>query len=304
MTNTFAATGGAADRDMTHPMDNIAVRPLKFDPASSDPIWSQSSPEFAMFINALGIDVPHFERFLVKVMREHRGALDNPQLLEDVQAIIGQESHHAFNFNRWTNRLIEKYPALERVNASCARSFARLAKRGKKFQIGFVAGYETFTFLGGLIILQRYQELMAEADPVMRGIWVWHQVEEVEHGAVAFDFYQAFYGKHEWYRKGLVILAFTHILGETFKAYAPMVGGEGLYKTPRLALRAWRFFARFGLDLAISALPVLKRNYHPRNHPICNNEQNQIAVAWRNHYQNGGNVKTLNDDIMRLLQGT
>ena len=38
MTNTLAATGGATDRDMTHPMDNIAVRPLKFDPASSDPI--------------------------------------------------------------------------------------------------------------------------------------------------------------------------------------------------------------------------------------------------------------------------
>ena len=58
-------------------MDNIPVRPLKFDASDSEPVWSQSSPEFAMFINALGVDVPHFERFLVRVMREYRGELSD-----------------------------------------------------------------------------------------------------------------------------------------------------------------------------------------------------------------------------------
>ena len=93
-----------------HPMDNIPVRSLKFDAADSEPVWSQSSPEFAMFINALGVDVPHFERFLVRVMRQYRGELSDPKLLQDVQAIIGQESHHAFNFSKWTQRLADKYP--------------------------------------------------------------------------------------------------------------------------------------------------------------------------------------------------
>ena len=145
---------------------------------------------------------------------------------------------------------------------------------------------------------------MDNADPVLRALWVWHQVEEVEHGAVAFDFYRTFYAKHEWYRKWMVVLAFSHILTETFKAYAPMVRGEGLYQKPRKALKAWRFFCGFGFDLAKSALPVLKRNYHPRRHPICNDEQNPIAMAWREHYRRGGNVLELNDQIMGLLQRT
>ena len=283
-------------------MDNIPIRPLKFDPAASNPVWSQSSPEFAMFINALGVDVPHFERFLVRVMRAYRDDIDDPKLLQDVQAIIGQESHHAFNFNKWTKRLIHRYPRIDKINAACGKTFEKFAGRGKKFQVGFVAGYETFTFLGGLIILQRYRELMGDADPVVRALWVWHQVEEVEHGAVAFDFYRAFYAKHEWYRKWMVLLAFGHILTETFKAYAPMVRGEGLYQKPRKALKAWRFFCSFGIDLARSALPVLKRGYHPRQHPICNDEQNHIAVAWREHHKTGGNVLELNDQIMGLLQ--
>ena len=86
-----------------HPMDNIPVRPLKFDATHSEPVWSKSSPEFAMFINSLGVDVPHFERFLVSVMREYRGELSDPELLHDVQAIIGQESHHASTWRSWTH---------------------------------------------------------------------------------------------------------------------------------------------------------------------------------------------------------
>ena len=138
-----------------HPMDDIPIRPLKFDPAATDPVWSKSSPEFAMFINALGVDVPHFERFLVRVMRAYRDDIDDPKLLQDVQAIIGQESHHAFNFTKWTQRLSQRYPRINEINAACGDVFAKFALRDKKFQIGFVAGYETFTFLGGLIILQR-----------------------------------------------------------------------------------------------------------------------------------------------------
>lgn len=46
-----------------HPMYNFEVRPLEFDIENleSDKIvWSKSSPEFAIFINALGLHVPLF----------------------------------------------------------------------------------------------------------------------------------------------------------------------------------------------------------------------------------------------------
>ena len=288
-----------------HPMDNIPVRQLRFDfEAPPDPVWSRSSPDFALFINALGVHVPHFERFLVAVMREWRGELDDPKLLEDVQAIIGQESHHAFNFLKWTEAMSKRYPKLPDIDAHAAGYFKNARTRSKRFQIGFTAGYETFTFLGGMIILNRYEELMGEADPVIRALWVWHQVEEVEHGAVAFDFYKAFYADHEWFRRWMVLYAFAHITGETLRAFAHMVRAEGFYRKPLRAWKAWRFCLSFAFDLGRAALPVLKSDYHPRNHPICNDAQNPVAVAWRTWLEDGADPHSLSEaDVTRMMQG-
>ena len=281
-------------------MDEIPVRPLRFKfgiTEGRNPVWSQSSPDFSIFINAMGVHIPHFEKFLVRVMRIYRDGLKDKQLLDDVQAIIGQESHHAFNFLDWTRELIKKYPEIADCDQRAGRYFdGALRNRSKKFQIGFTAGYETFTFLGGMIILNRYKELMGRADPVMRALWVWHQVEEVEHGSVAFDFYQIFYAKHEWYRRLMVVYAFWHIAKETFLAYKLMLRGEGYRGTRKL--KAWKFFWSFASDLACAALPVFSSTYHPRNHPICNHGQNSIATAWRKYYAAGNSVNSLTEDDM------
>jgi len=100
-----------------------------------------------------------------------------------VKNIIGQEAHHAFNFIKWTEHLVKSYPAITTLDDHAKEYFVAQLNRDKRFKIGLTAGYETFTF---------YEELMAEADPVILALWVWHQVEEVEHGAVAFEFYPAF----------------------------------------------------------------------------------------------------------------
>ena len=284
-------------------MDSIKVRQLRFDfeqLASSDPVWSRSCPEFSIFINALGIDVPHFEHFLVYVMRQYSPGLKDAELSENVTAIIGQEAHHAFNFIAWTKKLSSHYAGLKDIDKKSKNYFERIkVKNDKKFQIGFTAGYETFTFLGGMIILNRYEELMADADENLRALWVWHQVEEVEHGAVAFDFYQAFYGGHEWFRRYMVIYAFLHIALETYRAFSIMLKSSRF--SIRRRIRAWKFFFSFAWDLFSASLPVFARDYHPRHHPICNHRQNPIAVAWRENHDSGQNVTTLSEETMRHL---
>ena len=286
-----------------HPMDAIEVRQLRFETGAlegAETVWSRSCPDFSMFINALGVHVPHFERFLVSVMREYRGGLQDERLLADVQAIIGQEAQHAFNFLNWTAVLGRKYPGILPLDTEARRYFAKALGKGKRFKIGFTAGYETFTFLGGMIILGRFDELMGDADPRLRALWVWHQVEEVEHGSVAFDFYQAFYGQDEWYRKWMVLRAFSHIARQTFLAFRQIVKGEGFGLARRA--KAWRFFVSFAWDLFRASLPVFRAGYHPRRHPICNDQQNEIAVAWRGYYASGANALALTDAAMNLLK--
>ncbi len=293
-----------------HPMDSILVRRLKFafdQVPTSDLVWSRTHPDFSIFINALGVHVPHFERFLVAVLREIRdeknGDLASPQLVKDVQAIIGQEAYHAFNFEAWTRRLNAHYLRLPAIDAHAKNYFLRALETGsRKFKVGFVAGYETFTFLAGMIILDRYDQYMRDADPTIRALWVWHQVEEVEHGAVAFDVYKACYGEHEWYRRQMVLLAFMHIVWETFKCYAEMIRVEGYYRKPWRAIKAWFFFARFGFDLGYAALPVLSASYHPRTHPLCNEQQNEVALAWRSWTAAGADAHNLsNENVVQML---
>ncbi len=132
----------------THPMDDIPVRRLRFKldedgpEESHHPIWSRSCPDFSMFINALGIHVPYFERFLVEVMRKYRGELSDPKLEEDVHAIMGQEAFHAFNFVGWNKAMAHYYPGVAKLDEGAREYFEdALATRDKKLHIGFTAGY-------------------------------------------------------------------------------------------------------------------------------------------------------------------
>ena len=191
-------------------------------------------------------------------------------------------------------------PGLTRVEECARQGFDDTFERNsKRFRIGFTAGYETFTFLGGMIILDRFYELMGEAEPNIRALWVWHQVEEVEHGAVAFDFYKAFYAEHEWYRRWMVLYAFCHIAKETLLAFRTMVKVERASLRGRL--KAWRFFCGFAKDLFVASLPVYSRSYHPRNHPICNDEQNEIAIAWRKYEAAGNNALELSNKSINAM---
>ena len=110
---------------------------------------------------------------------------------------------------------------------------------------------------------------------------------------MAFDFYQAFYARDEWYRRLMVLCAFGHIAWETLGAFRCIVRVEA--RTARAKWKAWRFFLGFARDLFVASLPVYRRDYHPRNHPICNEGQNRLARAWRGYVADGNDALRLDD---------
>lgn len=290
-----------------HPMDDFPVRPLQFDLNKvnfDDPLWSRTKPEFSMFINALGVHVPYFERYLVKSLSSAKKLIKDENLLRDVSAIIGQEGHHAKNFiavNRWLGR---RYPEINRLDKEAREYFAEHAKKDDmKRLLGFTAGYETFTFLGGMIILDKHEDWFKDADGVMKGLWLWHQVEEVEHGSVAFEVYKHLYGEYEWYRKWMVLFALLHIASETIKCYWTMAKVEGWLRNPFSMFKTMGFcFFTLGRFLK-SALPVFKKDYHPRAHPMVTTTQNPIQIAWRRYEMNGGDVLEINHKRMAEIMG-
>lgn len=290
-----------------HPMDDFPVRNLTFDVNNvefQDPLWSRTLPEFSMFVNALGVHVPYFERYLVKSLSKAKPYIHDEILKKDVSAIIGQEAHHARNFidvNRW---LSNRYPEVKRFDQEARSYFSRHAKNDDlRKMLGFTAGYETFTFLGGMIILDNYSKWFSDSDPTMRAIWMWHQVEEVEHGSVAFDVYKTLYGVDEWYRKYMVTAALMHIAGETIRTYLHMSKVEGWWRNPFRGVKRLAFCLTMLARFVRSALPVFKKGYHPRQHPYVTTDQNKIQIAWRRYYSKGGDVLEIDrqrmSEIMR-----
>ena len=290
-----------------HPMDDFPVRNLTFDLKNvdfQDPLWSKTSPEFSMFINALGIHVPYFERYLIRALSTAKKHIRDEKLLRDVSAIIGQEGHHAKNFIQVNSWLAKRYPKVKDLDARAKDYFTDHAKKDDlKKLLGFTAGYETFTFLAGLIVLDKYDHWMKDSDGVMRALWIWHQVEEVEHGAVAYEVYQEMFGHEEWYRKWMVLKALTHIAHETVSAYVHMSKVEGWLRNPFKAAKKLGFCGYMLTRLLVSALPVFKRNYHPRHHPFVTTEQNEIQIAWRRYQKEGGDVLEINHEkVEHMLQ--
>ncbi|AXQ30531.1 metal-dependent hydrolase [Solimonas sp. K1W22B-7] len=290
-----------------HPMDAFPVRPLQFQVEkirSRDLVWSRTCPEFSMFINALGIHVPYFERYLVRALTKARTQIKDERLLRDISAIIGQEAHHAKNFIHLNQVLALRYPRVAQMEAAARDYFAEHAKKDSLRQlVGYTAGYETFTFLAGMIILQNYDRWFADSEPVIKAMWVWHQVEEVEHGAVAFEVYKHLYGDDELYRKRMVLKALAHIAGETIKAYTHMARVEGWLRNPFRGAVRLGFCGLMLLRLLKSALPVFRKDYHPRRHPLVTTQQNPIQIAWRRYESRGGDVLEIDRAKMARIMG-
>lgn len=298
-------TGAALPAATPHPMDAIPVRRLKFAVGADAPIvplWSRTDPRFSLFLNALGLHVPHFERYLCRALSRARPAITDPRLAADVDAIIGQEAQHARTFLKVNTALAAHYPEVAALEARAAAFFARRTKEDSlRLAVGFTAGYETFTFLAGLIILDNHDRWFADADPVMKAIWVWHQVEEVEHGAVAFEVWQHLYPGQEAYRRWMIIAALSHIARETLVTYAHMARIEGWMRNPLAAARTMGFCVEMLGRLLWRALPVFGRRYHPRAHPLVTSAQNPIQVAWRRHFGAGGDVLSLDRAAMARI---
>ena len=113
-----------------HPMDDFPVRTFRFPLGADQPVdvvWSRTKPEFAVFLNALAMHVPHFERYLVASLRKAREGISDPKLKRDVTAIIGQEANHSHNLTAFKQPLRSRYPDLVAIDDASIAWFVKHA---------------------------------------------------------------------------------------------------------------------------------------------------------------------------------
>ncbi len=288
-----------------HPMENIEVRRLRFrfkDYRPEQVVWSQSSPLFAIFANAFNLHVPYFERYLVQTMMAVKPQIKDEKLLKDVDALIGQEAQHANSFVSFNKLLAHRYPRAEALEAEAKDEFShRMKTESTRDKVGFTAGYETFTFLAGMLFLENYDKWFADSDPAVKAMWVWHQVEEVEHAAVAFDVLKYLYAGEETFRRWMIVKGLWHIVRETSKAYWHMCRVEGYFSTPFKAFQAVGFISKLFAQMMWNVRPVFRKSYHPSRHPVATTKQNPVATSWRRFHRAGGDVLEIDRQKMAMI---
>ena len=203
----------------THaPARSVPTRPVEFDARLAD-----LPRHFAADGDILGSHVltvlssvfPDGEDFFVRSVEAVRDRIEDPNLRDDVEGFIGQESMHGREHRVLNERLAEVgYPT--RAIATSLRGTLRLRERvqSERFNLAVTAALEHYTATLAETLLT-YPEARGEiGHEGVRHLLMWHALEESEHKAVAFDVYRAV-GGSERMRKAAMWVVHVNFVLET-----------------------------------------------------------------------------------------
>lgn len=167
--------------------------------------WFDGHAFKTAWFNAMSMTFPQGEKFFIDSVRHFADRIDDPKLLAEIRGFCGQEGFHRREHEHYNQTLCSlrgyDYEYLEN----------RLAKniaRGKKLmspleQLAATAALEHITAIMAESSLADDSPMAQSTDPMMRELWDWHAVEEMEHKAVAFDVYRAIGGSEKLRRRAL-----------------------------------------------------------------------------------------------------
>jgi predicted metal-dependent hydrolase len=239
--------------------------------------WCSGDAFDTSFMNALSLLFPEGEKFFVdsvKKQREHA-----PGLAQEIAGFIGQEAMHGKEHRAFNDLLVAhgyaSAPAIDRR----LRRFLKLVRKtlSPMSQLAATCALEHFTAMLAESLLQN-REMREELDPSIRGLWLWHALEEAEHKAVAFDVYLAAGGGYVR-RAAIMLLTTAVFFAAQALAHARLMADRKILWKPwawvRGATRLWLWPGYF-----TRLLPAYLSYFRPSFHP---NDRDTEAVLddWR-----------------------
>lgn len=175
---------------------SVRIRPQRmgfdFDPAAVPRYWFAGDPVLTHFLNALSLSFPEGEQFFVDSVRNFRDVAKGEERQQEISGFIGQEAMHSLEHKAFNAMLAAQgYAEVAGKGNAVARYLCNEGRKrfSPRSQLAITAGLEHITAILANAILSR-PEILADMDPSVRMLWVWHAIEETEHKAVAFDLYR------------------------------------------------------------------------------------------------------------------
>ena len=147
-------------------------------------------------------------------------------------------------------------------------------------------GASQFTATLGEAMLREDTDMLREADPVMRAMFLWHGVEEVEHKAVAYDLYQTVAGGGYMMRVSALVTAMLIMHVVVAPVFINMLRLDGVLTKPGVVARGLnRLYGRRGVVTCM--MPEFLAWFRPGFHPWETGMPEKVA-AWLEEYGEHG----------------
>lgn len=195
-------------------MKNIKYRRPNFDFSKDIPkFWLNDSIFKTHLLNSFTLIFPAGERFFIRSISPFLNQISDDILKSEVKIFLKQEAQHAFEHEKFFERLREQGFEIDKINFIIDKLIFKFFEPNlsPKMCLAITAGLEHFTAL--LAELGLKEDFLKNAHPVMKELFEWHAAEEIEHRSVAFDVLQSIDNSYLLRTIGLV---FAYILLVSF----------------------------------------------------------------------------------------
>jgi len=270
-------------------MSTIPIRPRKvaFDVSSVPRHWNGGDPVLTRFFDALSVHFPEGERFFIQSVRNFQEQVLDPRLREDIRHFIRQEGQHGIIHDRFNDVMVEQGVDVAGVTANL-RLYIRITQKymPAKYQLALTAAFEHFTATLGEAMISDENYMFRQADPVMRALFLWHGVEEVEHKAVAYDIYEDVAGGGYLTRASALVVATLMVHLVVAPVFWKMLKLDGVTRQPFVILRGLnKIYGRKGILRGM--LPEYFSWFRPGFHPWDTGMPEKVD-AWLKDYEEHG----------------
>lgn len=186
-----AQAAGAAVRKSASALgaDEIIPRDFRFNIVGNRKRhWFGGSVYKSALMDGLSMFLPEGEKFFIRSLKHYATELGDKELAREINGYAVQEAFHTREHEEYNKAMTLLGYDTEKMEQPI-----RYVLRSVKAPILRLAGtcaIEHITATVSSATLRR-PELLDDADPAYRRLWMWHALEEIEHKAVALDVYKA-----------------------------------------------------------------------------------------------------------------
>jgi predicted metal-dependent hydrolase len=197
-----ASAAAESSRTLSQTPFDINVRnDLRWDFSTVDKVFVEGDPLISCLWAALSISAPPIERFFVKALKPTVDTIaGDTKLSADVKCMLAQEVNHAAAHMRFNKQLQNIGYDVKAATIEIERMLEKVTAGLKPIDLlGVVAAGEhgLYSFARAFLRLPAIRNAM---HPQAKHLFLYHLLEEAEHGAVSHDQYRYFVGNHYFHR--------------------------------------------------------------------------------------------------------